>query len=49
MATKQEISDFKKKADAFNRGIYADLKSYRIGLVLILIAVSVNLLISFMG
>jgi hypothetical protein len=49
MATKQEISDFKKKADDFNRGIYADLKSYRIGLVLILIAVSVYLLITFMG
>jgi len=49
MATKQEISDFKKKADAFNRGIYADLKSYRIGLVLILIAVSVYLILTFFG
>lgn len=49
MATKQEISDFKKKADAFNRVIYADLKSYRIGLVLILIAVSVYLILTFFG
>ncbi len=49
MATKQEISDFKKKADAFNRGIYSDLKSYRIGLGLILIAVSVYLIMTFFG
>lgn len=47
MTKKEEISEFKKKADAFNIGIYSDLASFKTGLVLILIAASIILLFVF--
>ncbi len=41
---KKQISDFKKRADGFNKDLYSDIKSFRIGFVIILTAASVILL-----
>lgn len=37
---KQQISDFKKKADESNKKLYSDLASFKNGLLLILIVAS---------
>lgn len=44
---KKAIQDFKKKADDANKGLYSDLASFKKGLVLILIAVSLIMLYLF--
>lgn len=44
MTKKEKISELKEKADAFNKGIYNDLASFKVGLVLILIAASIILI-----
>jgi len=40
MTRKEEISDFKKRADEFNKGLYSDIASFKNGLIIILIVIS---------
>ncbi len=42
---KEQISDFKKRADERNKSLYSDLTSFKKGLFLILSVVSVVLLV----
>lgn len=44
---KKQISDFKKRADGLNKDLYSDIKSFRIGFVIILLIASVVLLYLF--
>lgn len=44
---KEQISEFKKKADQGNTSLYADLASFKGGLVIVLVIASIVLLYFF--
>jgi|GEM_PF-2992774 len=44
-SNKEEIRKFKDKADNFNKDLYSDIASFRNGLILILVAISIVILL----
>lgn len=46
-SNQEEVKAFKDKADRFNKSLYSDIASFRNGLILILVAVSIVLLLCF--
>ena len=47
LTKKKQVHDFKKKADDFNQGLYSDLSSYKIGLIVVLGIVSIIMVYLF--
>lgn len=46
---KEQISDFKKKTDLMNQELYSDIKSFRLGFLLILAVVTIILVYLYLN